>query len=397
MASTVSDRNLRGNDFSVGISPQAAYGAIDASPVFRPLRRTTGKPETTVSYAQDDSVSTDNQGVENIQDSTEYTMELASSFSKQAVSLLISAIHAVVASSSNVAATYAATATGFTLSPAMYTAIAVGDAFWVSGFANSAIDGLYIVLSKDGANSITTTIAPPATELAGASVTFTSNKSANGLSPTYYAVQERVTDTGAVGGIAYTTYYDQVINEATIEIGETGITTDTFNFLGERRVAGEVAVAGQTYSAKLTDRAVSNAQNITAWYVDGLKATCIQKSMTITAANGYAGDDAAGCARQYARGQFAVTGSAAFRAKISDPLVWRAYYEQGIRKSLGVLITHPNTTDQTFIVMRQCAITEHSQADGNSDVSNHEISFGAEGDSVTSSTIQIFTNWTVTN
>jgi hypothetical protein len=113
--------------------------------------------------------------------------------------------------------------------------------------------------------------------------------------------------------------------------------------------------------------------------------------------NAYTGDDAAACARQYARGQFAVSGSASMRAKLSDPVAWRTYYEDSVRKSMGVLITHPNSSDQTFIVMMQVAITEHNQADGGNDVANHELSFGAEGHADTSSTIMIFTNWAVTN
>lgn len=394
MSSTVADRNLRGSDFSVGISPQTAYGAVNASPVFRPVRRTTGKPKTAIAYTQDDSVTTDNQGVDNIQDSTEYTMELSSSFSKQSVYLLSAAIHGDFVNYTNTAATFEATATGFILPSATYTALTESDAFWISGFADDTIDGFYIIDSKDGANTITTTIAPPAIEAAGASVTLVSNKCKNGLAPTYFTVQQTTqTSTTPV----YDTYYDMVVNTLSIEIGETGITRCNFNMVGERKLEQTTAVAGQTYSAKLTDRSVSASQDVTDWYVDGVKATCIQKNMTINVDNAYAGDDAAACARQYARGQFAVSGSASMRAKLSDPLLWRTYYEQSIRKSMGVLITHPNSTDQTFIVMMQNAITEHNQADGGNDVANHELSFGAEGHAATSSTIMVFTNWEVTN
>jgi hypothetical protein len=394
MSSTVADRNLRGSDFSVGISPQTAYGAINANPIFRPVRRTTGKPRTAIAYTQDDSVTTDNQGVDNIQDSTEYTMELSSSFSKQSVYLLSTAIHGDFVNYTNTAATFAAIADGFVVPAATYAALAVGDAFWVTGFANDDIDGFYIVKSKEPGNEIVTTVDPVATEAAGASVTLVSNKCKNGLAPTYFTVQEQV-QTSATP--IYSTYYDMIINTMSVEIGETGIVRSTFNMVGERKLDQDTAVTGQTYSAKLDDRSVSASQDVTDWYVDGVLATCIQKNMTINVDNAYTGDDAAACARQYARGQFAVGGSASMRAKLSDPVAWRTYYEDSVRKSMGVLITHPNSSDQTFIVMMQVAITEHNQADGGNDVANHELSFGAEGHADTSSTIMIFTNWAVTN
>lgn len=390
MSSTVSDRNLRGSDFAVGLSPQTAYGAPNASPVFRPVRRTTGKPKTAIAYTQDDSVTTDNQGVDNIQDSTEYTMELSSSLSKQSIYLAQAAIHGDPVNYTLTASTYAAISDGFVLPAAAYAALSVNDAFWVTGFANDEIDGFYIVASKETGSEVVTTIPPVATEAVGASVTLVSNKCKNGLAATYFTVQQS-TQTSTTP--LYDTYYDMVINTLSLEIGETGITRCNFNMVGERKLDQDTAVSGQTYSGKLTDRSVSASQDVTDWYVDGLSATCIQKSMTINIDNAYTGDDAAACARQYARGQFAAGGSAAMRAKLSAPLTWRNYYEDSVRKSMGVLITHPGTTDQTFIVMMQVAITEHDQADGGNDVANHELSFGAEGHAATTSTIMIFTNW----
>jgi len=392
MASTVNDRLLRGRDFSVGKSVQTAYGAINASPVFYPLRRTSGKPKTTVGYTQDDSVTVDNQGVQNIQDTEEFTMELVSSFSKQSVALMIEAIHGVEVAYTNTAATFAATVTGFTLPAATYSALAVGDVFFITGFADDTIDGVYIIQSKDGSNNITTTIAPPDTEATGASVTLKSNKTINALSPTYSALQESVTDTEAAGDINYTTFYDAVIDTQSTEIGEAGIVTCTSNFMIERKLDSSVVVSGQTYSAAPTDRSVSAAQDVVAWYVDGVDYTCTQKNVSLEIANNYAGDDAAGCVRQYARGQFAVTGSASMRARISAPLNWRQYYELGTRKSMGVHILHPGGGN-TFIMLPQIIVTEHDQANGNNDVANHEISFGAEGHTTLGYTIAIFRDW----
>lgn len=393
MPTVVNDRLLRGSDFSVGIADQTTYGTPNTSPVFTPVRRSSGKPKTTIGYTQDDSVTTDNQGVQNIQDSSDYSMELSASFSKQSVDWLKKAIHGTAVNLTDTDTVYAADATGFTLDSTVYAALSVRDAFWISGFADSTIDGVYIIESKDGSDHVTTTVAPAATEAAGATVTLISNKTENGLDSNYVMLQERVTDTGAVGDIAYTSFYDGIIDTMSVEIGETGIVSGSANFVIEKKISGEAAISGQSYAAALTDRSVSAVQDVTAWYVDGVSATCDQKSMSIEIANGYSGDDAAACSKQYARGQFAVTGSASFRARISDPLNWRSYYENGTRKEMGVLITHPNSTDQTFILMPQCAITEHDQANGNNDIANHEVSFGAEGNAVTGSTVMVFTNW----
>lgn len=392
MPSTVANRLLNGKDWSVGKSAQTAYGAINASPVFIPVRRSSGKPKTTVGYTQDDEVTTTNQGQANIQDSTDYSMELSSSFSKQSVAWLIEAIHGTEVTYTNTATTFAALADGFTVPAATYSVLSVGDAFWISGFVDDTIDGFFIVDSKEAANKIVTTIAPADTEAAGASVTLTSNRTTNGLAPTYNTLQERVVDTTAGDDIDYTTMYDAVIDTQSLDIGETGIVTTTAKFVAEKKVDGLLAISGQTYSSVLTDRSVSSVQDITGWYVDGLSATCTQKSISIEIANGYQGDDAAACSKVYTRGQFAVSGSSSFRARTDAPLDWRSYYENGTRKALGVLIAHPGGGN-TFIVMPQCAITEHDQANGSNDISNHEVSFAAEGEATLGYTVAIFRDW----
>lgn len=393
MSSTVADRNLKGSDFSTYYAPQTAYGAINANPVFHYVRRTTGKPKTTVAYVQDESVTTDNQGVENIADSEEYTMELSAVTTKQSIYFMSTAIHGDFVSYTNTAATFAALADGFTVPAATYAALNVGDAFWLSGFADSKLNKMFIVDEKAAANKIVTTVAPAAPEAAGATVTIVSNKCKNGLAATYLTIQGQTrTSTDPI----YDTYYDHIINTYSLEIGETGISQSSINTLGERKLDQTTPVVGQTIAPRPTDRAVSNSKDILDWYVDGISAKCIQKSLSLSIDNGYSGDDAAGCVRQYARGQFAVTGSASFRAKLSNPTTWKTYYEQGIRKSMGVLMRHQASGDQTYIAMPQTCITEHNQADGSNDVANHEVSFGAEGNAAADATIIIYTNWTVT-
>ena len=388
----VTDRLTRGRDFSVGVIMQVTKGVVNTTPAFDVVRRTTGKPKHTIGYTQSDEVQVTNQGQANIQDTEEFTMELEAGVSKQSINWLKQAIHGDAVALTNTATTYAALADGFTFSTAGYAGISAGDGFWITGLTNPLLDGFYIAASKGGSNKVVTTIAPVGTEAASASVTMKSFKTANADLPSYNMLQRRTVDDSAAGDISYLTLYDAVIDTMSVDIAETGIVQGKASFKAEKRIDGNLLVTGQSYNAAATDAVVSAVQNVLGFYVDGLSYTCIQKKMSIEIGNGYVGDDAAACARQYARGQFEVKGSASFRARYSSPLDWEAIYQAGTQKSLGVRINH-NATDETFIVMPQCVVTDHNQADGANDVASHEVSFGAEGNAATSSTIMIFTNW----
>lgn len=393
MATTiVTDRLTRGRDFKVGILAQLTKGVVNTTPAFEPFRRTSGKPKQTIGYTQDDTIQTTNQGQANIQDTNEFGMDVEASTSKQSIRLMMQALHGDETIFTVTATTIAAVATGFTVPAGTYAALSIGDGFWVTGFVNTLINGFYIVAGKTGGNTIATTIAPVATEIAGASVTLKSNKTLNADLPTYNLLQRQVVDVSAAGGISYMTLLDGVVDTHSIAIEETGIVKSSTSFKAERRVTGTAAIAGQTYAADSTDKAVSSVLNVLGFYVDGLSLTCIQKKLSIEVANGYVGDDAAGCARQFARGQFAVSGSVSFRSRISNTLDWEAIYLAGTLKSIGVRINH-SATEETYIVIPQCCITEHSQADGSSDVASHEVSFGAEGSAIVNYTTAVFKNW----
>lgn len=384
-------RLTRGSDWAVWFSKQSAQGAINATPAFTPVTRSSGKPKKTIGYVQDDTVTTDYNAAQNIQDTTELTAEIETSAAKQTINFLIAAIHGSETAFTNTATTYAALADGFTLSATAYAALSAGDGFWIGGFAGSTINGFYFVSSKEASNKVITTVAPAATESAGASVTLISNKTKNADTTSYYTLQRRVTDTGA-GGTSYYTTYDHVIDTQSITIGETGIIKSSLGFKGEQEVSGVAAISGQTNASAPTDTIMSAVQNVLAFYVDGVSATCKVKSMTINVANGYQGDDAAGCQKYYARGQFTVGGDIAVRSRIDAPLDWEAFYQAGTRKNIAVRLKH-SSTEETVIVMRRNVITEHNQEDAANVVSSHQMSFAAEGDSTTSSTIMIFKNW----
>lgn len=70
--------------------------------------------------------------------------------------------------------TVAATASGFDDSgDDLFTEVVVGDSFNITGFTDTTINGDYVVVGKTDNGTITTYPAPPATEVAGASVTMT--------------------------------------------------------------------------------------------------------------------------------------------------------------------------------------------------------------------------------
>lgn len=385
-------RLLRAKDISVWFSKQSAYNAVNATPAFTPLTRSSGKPKKNIGYVQDDTVTTDFNAQQNIQDTVELVAEIETSAAKQTITFMHAAIHGTETAYTNTATTYAALADGFTVTAGAYAALSVGDAFWVTGFAGSTINGFYIVSSKEASNKIVTTIAPAATESAGASVTLTSNKTKNADVTSYYTLQTRVTDNSAAGSVNYNTTYDYVLDTQSLTIGESGIVKSSLGFKGEQEVSGTAAISGQTNASAPTDTILSAVQNIVGFYVDGASYKCKQKSLTLNIGNGYQGDAAAACQTYYSRGAFTVGGDMAMRSHIDNPLDWKVKYEAATRFSVGVRISH-SATEETYILIPRAIITEHNQDDSEGSSAAHQMSFAAEGDATTSATIIVYKNW----
>lgn len=395
MPTLVTDRELRGSDFRVGISPQAVKGVIDTSPVFTPVRRREGVGSKVVTYTEDPTVNSRMQAAEQVQESQDLTAELSASFVKQSVDWLIQAIHANEVAVSTTAVTIAATATAITSSASSFGGYKVGDGIWVSGFDNPLLNRFYIVTAAT-AGSLTTSPPPAAVEAAGETVTVITRRSVSADAATYNAIQTRATDLSAAGGIDYYTQFDSVINTFSFEIPETGIVTASAGFVSQAEVAGNDAIAGQTYAAEQSDRAVSARKGspspVIDFYSDGTTATCSVKSLTVEVNNNYAKDSAAGCVDYYTRGQFQVSGSAVIRSRISDPFDWRDKSWNGTRTSIGVRLGHGGG-DETYIIMRQTVITEATMPNGQNVAANTEISFSAEEYMPTNTTIEVYRNW----
>lgn len=388
----VNDGLLGGGDFRVGKSLQTTYGAVNTSPVFTPVRRRSGRPAKAIGYTQDETVTEGYQGQEQIQDTTDLTVSIETSATKQSIDFLLEAMYADESLYADTGTDYAALVDGFTVDTGVYAAISVGDGFWINGFANTSINGFYIAASKTGGNKIVTTVPPAATEAVGASVTLTSNKYINANEPYYNTFQTRATDLSKTDDIDYHTLYDAISNTFSMEIGETGIITSNSEYLAEREVSGSAAIAGQTYAAAATDRALSAVQNVEDFYVNNVPATCIMKSLSLSVSNNQQGDDAAGCSKRYTRGAFEVTGSTVVRSMKSNPFVWRDYYWNGTRVSVGVRLSH-GSGQETYIVMSQLVVTENTMDDGNNAIANSQASFTAEGHAATNSTIRVYRNW----
>lgn len=385
-------RLARGSDFSVYFSKQSAQGAINSSPVFTPAMRSSGKPKKTISYTQDDTVNTSFNADQNIADGQSLETALETSARKQSIDFLKAAIHGTTTSYTNTATTFAATGTGITVPSATYAALSVGDVFWVTGFAATSLNTMYIISAKAGSNTFTTATAPATTESAGATVTITSNRTPNGDTTSYYTLQRRTVDTSASGSVSHFTTYDNVIDTLSLTIGETGILKCSINFKGEQEVSGVAVISGQTTAAEPTDTILSAVSSIGGFYVDSTSYTCKVKSMGINVGNGYNGDDAAGCQKYYARGAFTVGGDLAVRARIDNTLQWEAIYQAGTRQSIGVRLLH-SSTEETFIMIRRALITDHNQPDNNGAVASNAMTYAGEGSSTTSTTIDVYTNW----
>jgi len=395
MASTVADRSLSGNDISFHLSAQTAKGAINVTPAFDKFRRTEGKAMETVAYTTSNEVKTNRQARQQIQDSSTFAAELSFELNEQTATYFDGLIHGVQADNGIAAqTTVAAVAAGFTDSGSGLDNLVVGDWIKVAGFADSTIDGFYKVSVINSPGDFDTIPAPANTEVAGASVTVESEKTVSGSAPTYYTAQNRTVDKSAVGDIAYHTYFDAVPNTGSLEIGETGKITGNFAFNIESRVAGSALVAGQTDNANDTSDAAGVENNISTIYVDGVDSLCGVKSFGLEFNNNYQGDRSAACSgERYAFGDVEVTGALVTRALISNTFDWQSKYESSTPSSVAVLVEWPKTSRWMIIEIMQAIITEHSMADGSNVISSNEMSYAAEEDNVTATTIQLFRNF----
>ena len=387
---------LRGDDFSVAISTQSSYRSINSNPIFYPVRRTSGRPTAKINYTEDPSVDPSQQGAEQIMESKDLTCEISSTVSKQSVNLLEQGIFATKDVVGVTGTDISATATGFLSASNAFGPLKVGDAFWVSGFSDSTINQLYIVESVS-AGEIITTVPPENTEAAGLSISLKTSRQNSGKICRYNTVQTYAKDESAVGGIDYYTIYDAVFDSVSIEIPEEGLLSFTGSLIAESEVDGHRKITGQTYAEKPTDRSVTalagSSNNVKSYYINGQPASCLLKTLSIEVSNNGEIDRAGACGSSiYVRGRPTFTGSTIVRSFSSNPFTWRDYAREGERIQIGVHLSHGGG-DETFIMLRQCVVTEAPQSDSGGTIANTEASFACERDNDDNITMAIFRNW----
>lgn len=394
MTTIVTDRSLSGNDISVYLSLQTTKGAINSNPVFKPFRRTEGKPIQAITYVESAEVKANRQARQQVQDASTFSAELAFELNQSSAEYLDALIHS--ASDNNTfgpVTTVASTATGFTSTNNDFSDLVVGDWFVASGFTNTALNVAYKISAKASNNAITTVVAPAAVVSAGNSVTFTSIKSSSASSQCYFAAQTRTVDNSVSGNINYDTYFDSIINTGGFEVGESGIVTGTFAMVTEQSRPGVLAVTGQSDAAIDTSDPVSAINNISRIYVDGVDSDCGVKSFGLEVNNNYQGDRAAACdGEQYAYGDLQASGALVTRAPISNTFDWRSRYRDSTAFALACHFTWSDGRWMIVEIMR-AKVTEHSMADGSNVVSSNEMSYSAEEDPTTNKTVQIFRSW----
>ena len=218
-------------------------------------------------------------------------------------------------------------------------------------------------------------------------------KTSSGSDQTYYTTQTRTVDKSAASDIDYRTFYDAVINTGSIEVGETGIVTGSFALAIEALNPGEAILSGQTDNAADTSDPVSAINNISAIYVDGVSSNCGVKSFGLEFNNNYQGDRSAAChGERYAFGDVDVTGALVTRSVISNTFNWRDKFEASTPVSIACVFTWSDGRWMVIDIMR-AKLTEHNMPDGSNVISSNEMSYGAEEDPATNTTVQLFRNF----
>ena len=386
------DRQLTGSDFNSFVAFQTAYNALNSPLVFRPLRKASGGIKYAPTYVQSPERPADREGVPQVQDVATLDATISSGVSMQSFELFRASVcGAAEVEFTNTAATYSATATGFTGASGWANNLAIGDWFFAEGFANPLLNVPYRVVSKT-TTDVVTYPAPAVTVAAGATVTMKSFKTLTGDMPTLLIMQDRAPSDVAVGGVDYKTVFNGFINTANLTVPETGPLTYETTIQFEKRVDGSLIVAGQSDGAAFTDDVLSAVQNVEQFIVNDLYATCSVKSISFEYNNNNQVDQAAGCTQRIGLGQISLGGSIVARSPKSNPFVFRNYYEQGTNVIGTGVILNFGSGKKAVIIMDRVKITEHEQSTEANVVASSSCTYSAEKGQY-GKTLRIFRNF----
>ena len=386
------DRQLTGSDFNSFISYQTAYNALNSPLVLTPLRKASGGIKVALGYTESPERPANREGIAQVPGAKTIEATISSGVSIQSFELLRATIcGAAEVETAEAGIDFAATATGFEGASGWTADLAAGDWFFAEDFANAALNTAYRVVSKTS-TAVVTYPAPAATEAAGAAVTMKSFKTTTGDTPTLITMQDRAPDDTAAGGIDYKTAYNGFINTAEFVIPETGALTYSSTAQFEKLVEGNAIIAGQSDAPATSDDALTAVQNISAFIVNDIFATCSVKSMTLSYTNNNQADEAAACGRRFGLGQIGLTGSIVARSPKSNPFVFRNYYEQGTNVLGTGVVLDFGGGKKAVIIMDRVKITEHDQSTEASVIASSNCSFNAE-EGQYGKTLRIFRNF----
>lgn len=385
---TVTDRELVGEDISVHLSAQAVKGVADTNPEFFKVKRVGGLPKQTKGSTTSSTLSNSQNGKANIQTSSEQGAELSTEVFQQTKDLLVAANHSELDDNTITDTDIAVTATGFTVPG---NTISAGDFIFVSGATDDDNNITYHVDSVVG-DEITTTPSPATTEAAGASITVASKKYSNGLTPTYFLGQRRQLDKSKAGEIAYFNFTDGLIDALSLEIPEEELLTATTTMMWEVAEESRTLITGQTDAAEDDSEAVGAENQFKKFWVDGSPAECSLKSASLEIANGYQGSAAAGCKRKsLGAREFAVTGNFVAKNYIANSSYWEDQFLAGARVNLAFEIIWSDGNSMVVQVER-AYLAEHEQP-SETGFAPSTLNFNAEENPVTGTTIRVFTNF----
>lgn len=177
--------------------------------------------------------------------------------------------------------TIAADATGFTDSGNGFVAagIVVGQWLKFSGFADNTIDGFYRVVTV-AAGTITTSPVPPATEVAGASVTIKGSLLTNGTTFTSFTLEKEFADI-----TEFLSYTGMVAGQLQLNIPSNEAMTGVVSFQGKSEVgAGATVGTGGPAAAPENDE-FNSIDNIKDVRFDGAATTLDLTEITLSLEN----------------------------------------------------------------------------------------------------------------
>lgn len=380
--------NIRAIDQAVYIAPQSAKDDI-TTPTFDLVWRSSGAPVEAISYTNSSMIDPSGQAPDSVKTTTERSMELEQDYAGYSFATFKKAIHGeeVITNVTGTDIEFTATGVNSGISNAFASLIA-GDFFWVTG--SSANAGRHIIKTKTDDNNIETMTAPTV-EAAGASVVIYSRKITSNVNRYYDILQERLPYDSGVGGIGYQTYYNGLINSASLTIPPADLVTTSASWLIGATTGVKTAVAGQTDS--ITARTDSySSDNVSGFWVNDESVLCEVRNVELSIDNQYETSDAAGCSgREFGKGTISASLSASAYTNSVDPYKWKDYASNSTDVSFAFALKSNDGTIEEVYKLPRCKVNNVTTAP-EAQLLNTSFELNAQGSKAESTTVTIYRN-----